>query len=71
MSKMKPCIGTFANADNVGPMRNLLLEAGAIENEEAKKRWVNRLHADACEEAWLRNFHCDPRGPSASESRMV
>ena len=52
---------TFANADNVGPMRDLLLQAGAVETSEFKERWVHRRCADACEEAWMRNFHRDPR----------
>jgi hypothetical protein len=55
---------TFADKDRVGPMRELLLQAGATESDEAKERWEIRRRADACEDAWLRNFHCDPRpGP--------
>ena len=52
---------TFAAADNVGPMRDLLLQAGAVETGEFKERWALRCCADACEEAWMRNFHRDPR----------
>ncbi len=51
---------TFADKDRVGPMRDLLLRAGATENDEAKERWEIRRRADACEEAWMRNFHRDP-----------
>jgi hypothetical protein len=52
---------TFALPDRVGPMRDLLLAAGAIENADAKEQWQIRSRADACEEAWMRNFHRDPR----------
>ena len=52
---------TFAAADHVGAMRELLLAHGAVESEEAKERWALRRRADACEEDWLRNFHHDPR----------
>jgi hypothetical protein len=52
---------TFADAGCVGPMRDLLLEAGAIESEAAKEHWRIRRHADACEEDWMRKFHHDPR----------
>ena len=52
---------TFAHADRVGPMRDLLLQAGAVESEDAKEQWKIRHRADACEEAWMRNFHRDPR----------
>eukprot|EP00973_Karenia_brevis_P060165 8371701-Karenia_brevis.AAC.1 len=51
---------TFADADNVGPMRDLLLQAGAIDNIDGKERWVIRRCADTCEDAWMRNFHRDP-----------
>ena len=52
---------TFANKDRVGAMREALLRAGATESDEARERWKLRRCADACEESWLRNFHCDPR----------
>ena len=52
---------TFAPAEHVKNMRQLLLDAGAIEDAELKERWVQRRNADACEDAWLRNFHGDPR----------
>jgi len=51
---------TFASADQVGPMRDLLLQAGAVESDEAKERWALRRSTDATEKAWLRNFHADP-----------
>ena len=51
---------TLALADRVGPMRDLLLQAGAVESDEAKEQWVIRRRADACEEAWMRNFHREP-----------
>ena len=52
---------TFASAAQVGQMRELLLSAGAIESREDRNRWMIRNRADQCEEAWMRNFHCDPR----------
>lgn len=52
---------TFAHADHVGPMRELLLQSGAVESAAAKEQWAIRRRADACEEAWMRNFHRDPR----------
>jgi hypothetical protein len=52
---------TFANRDRVGPMRDALLRAGAVENDELKERWAIRQRADASEDAWTRNFHRDPR----------
>ena len=52
---------TFAGADKVGPMRSLLLGAGARETDEDRERWIIRRRADACEDAWMRNFHRDPR----------
>ncbi len=52
---------TFAHQDRVGPMRELLLQAGAVESRDAKEQWAIRRRADACEEAWMRNFHYDPR----------
>ena len=52
---------TFANHESVGPMREALLSAGAIEDEEAKERWEIRKLADACEVSWMRSFYHDPR----------
>ena len=51
----------FANKDRVGAMREALLRVGAAESDEAKERWKLRRCADACEKAWLRNFHRDLR----------
>ena len=51
----------FASRDHVGLMRNMLLEAGAVESDAMKERWDVRRRADASEDAWLRNFHRDPR----------
>ena len=52
---------TFAGADRVAAMRELLLEAGAFETDEDRERWLIRRRADECEGAWMRNFHRDPR----------
>ena len=54
-------IYTFCPAENLHAMRNALLEAGATEDDELKERWAIRRSHDACEKAWLRNFHMDPR----------
>ena len=51
---------TFAPVDRVSAMRDLLLQAGAVECCDAEKQWVIRRRADACEEAWMRNFHREP-----------
>ena len=51
---------TFADKDHVGPMRDLLLRAGATEDGETQKRWEIRRRADASEDVWMRNFHRDP-----------
>ena len=51
----------FASRDHVGLMRNMLLDAGAVESDAMKERWDVRRRADACEDAWMRNFHRDPR----------
>ena len=51
---------TFAGANDVEAMRDLLLQAGAVESTELKERWVLRHSHDAGEAAWLRNFHGDP-----------
>ena len=52
---------TFAHQDRAAPMRDLLLQAGAVESNDAKEQWELRCRADANEQAWLRNFHRDPR----------
>ena len=52
---------TFAHNDKVQDMRNLLLGAGAIEDCEIQARYQIWLRAHACENAWLRRFHEDPR----------
>ena len=52
---------TFASRDRVTSMREALLRAGAVENDDIKERWAIRQRADASEDAWMRNFHCDPR----------
>ena len=53
---------TFAEADSAGPMRDLLLQAGAVESSEFKERWELRQASIASAEDWMRKFHCDPRG---------
>ena len=52
---------SFASIAHVNDMRNLLLEFGAQNTPAMQARWKIRQRADACEEAWMRNFHRDPR----------
>ena len=51
----------FARTSDVGAMRQLLLDHGAIESKEDCERWRVREKSDATEAAWLRNFHKDER----------
>ena len=53
-------VTAFARNAHVREMRKLLLEAGAQEDDEARKRWVTRCRADAADRAWMENFHKDP-----------
>ena len=53
-------IVAFARRSHVGEMRRLLLEAGATENNDMKKRWELRSSADASDDAWVANFHQEP-----------
>ena len=50
----------FASKAHVHAMRQLLLEAGAQEDDEARKRWVTRCRADDADEAWMEKIHKDP-----------
>jgi hypothetical protein len=49
----------FAKKADVRKMRQLLLEAGAHENNEARERWLIRRRADDADEAWMESFHGD------------
>ena len=51
----------FARPCDVREMRLLLLEHGAMESKEDKKRWEEREEYDMKEPAWLANFHRDDR----------
>ena len=42
-------------------MRQELLDHGAFESKEDKRRWEIREDADLNEKAWLKNFHRDDR----------
>ena len=46
-------------------MRQLLLDHGAHESGDDKKRWAIRARADANEEAWLKSFHKDDRADAS------
>ena len=48
------------NSD-VGEMRQLLLDNGAFEQPDDRKRWRTRAAADINERAWLMNIHKDER----------
>ena len=50
----------FARKAHVRTMRRLLLEAGAEEDDEARKRWVTRCRADEDDKAWMERFHREP-----------
>ncbi len=45
---------TFARAEHVEKMRQLLLDHSANESEEQRKRWVTRQRADLCESIRIR-----------------
>ena len=49
----------FAKEAHVREMRQLLLEAGAQENDDAKNRWMMCLRAHIADKAWMENFHKD------------
>ena len=52
---------TFASADNLDPMRNLLLEHGAMETEEDKQRLKDRRRADVDDSIRRKEFFEDER----------
>ncbi len=52
---------TFAPKRSVAAMREALLDHGAKQSKFEYNRWLERQSADACEEAWLRKVHDDPR----------
>ena len=49
----------FAHNSDVGEMRQLLLDSGAVEQPDDRKRWRTRASADTNERAWLMNAHKD------------
>ena len=51
----------FAHNSVVGEMRQLLLDSGAVEQPDDRKRWRTRASADMSERAWLMNAHKDER----------
>ena len=51
----------FAPASTVDAMRDLLLEHGAVESEDDKKRWVTRKLADEYEPLYSQAFYEDDR----------
>jgi hypothetical protein len=52
---------TFAPEQRVATMRDLLMEHGAVETEDDKKRWVIRQDADRFEPHRVRDFYGDDR----------
>ena len=52
---------TFARAEHMGKMRQLLLDHSANESEEQQKRWVTRQQADLYESIWIRESREDIR----------
>ena len=51
----------FARSGEVQEMRKLLLDHGAKETKDDKKRWELREYTDKNERAWLMRFHRDDR----------
>jgi len=52
---------TYAPSSEVVEMRQLLLEHGAKESKDDKRRWSERCGVDKHEATWLMNFHRDDR----------
>ena len=59
----------FAQTCSVRDMRQELLDHGAFESKEDKRRWEIREDADLNEKAWLKNFHRDDREGQLRESQ--
>ena len=51
----------FAHNSNVSEMRELLLDYGAREKHDDRKRWRTRQSADMNETTWLMRFNKDDR----------
>ena len=51
----------FAHDSNVSEMRELLLDYGAREKHDDRKRWRTRQSADMNETTWLMRFNKDDR----------
>ena len=51
----------FARTCNVRDMRHVLLDYGAFESKEDKRRLEIRADAEMNEKTWLKNFHRDDR----------
>ena len=51
----------FARSGEVQEMRKLLLDHGAKETKDDKKRWEQREYTDKNERAWCMRFHSDDR----------
>ena len=57
---------TFARNPDVARMRGLLLAYGASESVFERQRQPERRAADACDAAWLENYHRSTHQPYAA-----
>ena len=54
---------TFAMPSCVEAMRELLLDAGAVEDKALKAQWEGCKEAIMCESSWMERRHRDPEEP--------
>ena len=62
---------TFARNPDVARMRELLLAYGASESVFERQRWAERRAADACDAAWLENYHRSAHQPYAATAVSI
>ena len=62
---------TFARNPDVARMRELLLAYGASESAFERQRWAERRAADACDAAWLENYHRSAHQPYAATAVSI
>lgn len=60
-----------APRDEVGTMRQVLLDCGAIECKKARSSWRKRTRCDRDEPTWLKHFHEDDRTGRFGEDTMT
>ena len=52
---------SFSRPENVGKMRDLLLQYGAVEGKRERERWFVRQYTDEHDAEYVRKFHRDDR----------